>query len=205
MNNRKVFCVGLNKTGTSSLHEAFRILDLKSAHFKDDEGNNIKDMILKNYLEGNNIIKGLEKYEAFSDWDKAQHTVDIVKEFDKQYPGSKFILNTRDMNSWLDSREKHIKGNQERKMKNPNEDITWLEIDRRGWEIQFEKHYAEVLEYFEDREEDLLVFDVIKGDDWKKLCPFLNLPIPTVSFPKKNVASQKTSFKKFLNKLKRFR
>ena len=90
---KKIFCIGLNKTGTSSLHEAFSILGLKSVHFMDDEGNNIKDIIERNYLAKANIIKGLEKYDAFSDWDKFPYTVDIVKEFDKQYPGSKFILN----------------------------------------------------------------------------------------------------------------
>jgi len=43
------------------LHEAFRILGLKSVHFEDDEGNN--------------IFKGLEEYDAFSDWDRAPYTV----------------------------------------------------------------------------------------------------------------------------------
>ncbi len=202
--NKKIFCVGLNKTGTSSLHEAFRILGLKSVHFMDDEGNNIKDIIQNNYLTRDNIIKGLEEYDAYSDWDRAPYTVDIIKEFDKQYPDSKFILNTRDLDSWLNSREKHVKRNQERKRKNPEEDIRWLEIDRSGWEIQFKNHYDEVNKYFKGRKDDLLVFDVTKGDDWEKLCPFLNLPIPTVPFPKENVAPKKKSFfKRFLTKMKK--
>jgi hypothetical protein len=112
---RKIFCIGLNKTGTTSLHDAFKILGLKSAHYKDDKGNNIKDVIQNNYLEGNNILKELEEYDVFSGWDKAPHSIDIFKEFDKQYPNSKFILNTRDINSWLDSREKHVLRNIEKK------------------------------------------------------------------------------------------
>lgn len=200
--NNKVFCIGLNKTGTSSLHEAFKILGLKSVHFIDDEGNNIKHVILNNYKKGNNILKGLEKYDAFSDWDIAPYTMDIFKEFDKQYPKSKFILNTRDLNSWLISREKHVKRNQERQQKNPEEDITWLKIDRVGWENQFNEHYNEAIRYFKGREKDLIVFDVTKGDGWERLCPFLNLPIPEVPFPKKNVAPVVLKKRSFLEKLK---
>ncbi|MGY0603930.1 MAG: sulfotransferase, partial [Paraglaciecola chathamensis] len=91
--NKKIFCVGLNKTGTSSLHDAFLMLNIESVHFKGAEERNIKDIIQSNYLAGDNILKGLEHYEAFSDWDLGPSTVDIVKEFDKQYPNSKFILN----------------------------------------------------------------------------------------------------------------
>jgi hypothetical protein len=186
---KKIFCIGLNKTGTSSLHEAFKILGLKSVHCIDDDGNNIKDIIETNYHNANNILKGLEQYEAISDWDKGPYTVEVFKEFDKQYPGSKFILNTRDINSWLNSREKHVKRNQEEKKKNPERDIRWLEIDREGWEAKFKQHYGEAIEHFKDRKNDLLIFDVTKGDGWEKLCPFLGLPTPNAPFPKKNVYS----------------
>ena len=136
--NKKVFCIGLNKTGTSSLHEAFKILGLKSIHFVDGKNINIKEIILDNYLKGNDILKGLEEYDAFSDWDKAPYTVDIYKEFDKQYPNSKFILNTRDLNCWLDSREKHVRRNRIIKLKHPWEGSSWLKIDRKAWELQFQ-------------------------------------------------------------------
>lgn len=188
--NTKIFCVGLNKTGTTTLHEAFRLLGLKSVHYLDDEGNNIKEIIENNYLAGDNIIKGLEGYDAFSDWDRPPYTVDIVKEFYKQYPDSIYILNTRDLDGWLNSRENHVRKNQERKRKNPDEDIGWLKIDRNGWEIEFKNHYNEVSKYFEGRKDNLLVFDVTKGDDWEKLCPFLDLPIPTAPFPRKNASSK---------------
>ena len=196
--NKKIFCVGLNKTGTSSLHQAFTILGIKSVHYSGIEKTCIKDIIQNNYLEGHNILKGLEHYEAFSDWDLGPSTVDIVKEFDKQYPNSKFILNTRDIEGWLDSREKHVK------RKDPSADINWLTIDREGWAKHFNNHYNEVTKHFKGRENDLLVFDVTQGDDWEKLCPFLALPVPPTPFPKQNVAAHKKSFvRKVLRKLKR--
>ncbi|MDO6838801.1 sulfotransferase [Paraglaciecola chathamensis] len=202
--NKKIFCVGLNKTGTSSLHDAFLILGIKSVHFKGAEDRNIKDIILSNYLAGHNVLKGLEHYEAFSDWDLGPSTVDIVKEFDKQYPNSKFILNIRDLDGWLNSREKHVKRNQERKRKNPDADIQWLTLDREGWAKQFNNHYDQVTKHFVGKEGELLVFDVTKGDGWEKLCPFLEVPIPTTPFPKQNVAAHQKSFvRKVLRKLKR--
>ena len=201
--NKKIFCVGVNKTGTSSLHDAFLILGIKSVHFKGAEERNIKDIIQSNYLAGDNILRGLEHYEAFSDWDLGPSTVDIVKEFDKQYPNSKFILNIRDLDGWLNSREKHVIRNQERKRKKPDADIQWLTIDREGWTKQFDNHYQQVTKHFEGRENELLVFDVTQGDGWEKLCPFLEVPIPTTSFPKQNVAAHKKSFvRKALRKLK---
>lgn len=45
----KVFCVGLNKTGTSSLYVASKMLGLKSVHWKDDNGINIKTRIEENF------------------------------------------------------------------------------------------------------------------------------------------------------------
>ncbi len=187
----KIFCIGLNKTGTSTLHKAFEILGLKSVHYMDDKGNNIKEIITTNFLEGNNILKGIEKYEVYSDWDQAPNTVAIFKEFDKQYPNSKFISNTRELQSWLDSRESHVKRNQENKLKNPELDVKWLKIDRKKWENQYNSHYSEIKNYFENREKDLLVFDVVGGDGWEKLCQFLDLPIPNISFPRKNFAPEK--------------
>ncbi len=200
----KIFCIGLNKTGTTSLHQAFGILGIKSVHFRDDDGNNIKEIILHNYQKGNNILKGLESYDAFTDWDNSTNTIEIFKEFDKQYPNSKFILNTRELNSWLDSRETHVKRNQLAKQNNPEANITWLEIDRKGWERLYKDHHKEVNDYFKDRKEDLLVIDVTKGDGWEKLCSFLNVPLPKSPFPKRNVAPHnKSPLRKFLLKIRR--
>lgn len=191
--NQKIFCVGLNKTGTTSLHKAFEILGLKSIHYMDDKGNCIADAFQANYLTGDNIIKGFEKYDAFSDWVRPPHVIDIIKEFNKQHSCSKFILNVRDLGCWLNSREKHVKRAQERKRNNPEAELPWLEIDRDGWKSEYENHYREVTAYFKSERIDFLLFDVVNGDGWDKLCPFLNLPIPATPFPKENVSPKEKS------------
>ena len=47
----------------------------------------------------------------------------------------------------------------------------------------FREHEREVMRYFEGRPEDLLVINVAAGDGWEALCAFLNVPVPTATFP----------------------
>lgn len=188
----KIFCIGLNKTGTVSLHWAFKILGLKSMHHCVD--NNIKEKILNNYKIQNYILKGLEDYDTYLDWDTSFYTVPIFKEFDKQCKGSKFILNTRDMNDWLNSREQHVLRNQKLKAENPKADVDWLEIDRDDWKLEYETHYSEAFRYFKGRT-DFISMDVCAGDGWEILCDFLKLPVPNVEFPKLNGGFKKINRK----------
>jgi hypothetical protein len=51
---------------------------------------------------------------------------------------------------------------------------------------RYERHNKEVLEYFKDRADDILVFQLTEGDGWKKLCQFLHKDIPTVEFHHEN-------------------
>lgn len=181
----KIFCIGLNKTGTTSLHTALKILGFNSVHYKDKLGNSIKKTIRDNYLNGIDILTNLREYDAFLDWDST-HTVEIFKQFDKQYPNSKFIINIREMDTWLDSREKHVKRNQILRKNNPN--IKWTKVDREKWSELYKKHYNSALKYFKKREKDYIIIDVTKKEGWEKICNFLNRPIPKIPFPKKNVS-----------------
>jgi hypothetical protein len=44
-------------------------------------------------------------------------------------------------------------------------------------------HYKNVLEYFKNRPDDLLIIDICAGQGWEKLCPFLDKPLPQYPFP----------------------
>ena len=184
----KIFCVGLNKTGTSSLHKAFEILGISSVHFRTPNGLNIKTLMNSNYLENRRILEGIEEFRAYSDWDSSRHTVEIVKRLDSENPGSLFILNIRDLEPWLMSREKHVLRNRERMEQDPSLRLTWLEIDRNAWTQQYNHHYNSLLEYFKDRK-DLLTIDITKTSDWNLLCNYLSLPVPDEDFPFQNKAS----------------
>lgn len=79
---------------------------------------------------------------------------------------------------------------------------------------QFEAHNNEVMRYFKDRPEDLLVMDLAKDDGWETLCAFLGKSVPDIAFPyankardreRKNAANALSAkrLKRFIKRMKR--
>lgn len=186
----KIFCIGLNKTGTTSLHEAFGILGYKSIHYHDNESRLLHEFIYGNFNNGRPILEGIDDFDAYSDW-IAWKPERIFPKFDQEYPGSKFILNTRNIDDWLRSRVKHVERNQERFARTKDPNIKWLTIEKDAWAEEFTTYHAFVRAYFKDRKSDLLEIDVAKGEGWELLCPFLGVAVPDVPFPVANVAPTK--------------
>lgn len=162
----KVFCIGLNKTGTTSIHFAFQKLGLRSFH-----GGTFDSRI-----------------DAFSDGRYYRH----FKELDHLAPNSKFILNTRDLRGWVESRIKHCLNNHT----NPGWEGTRVDEDIiRGWIKEREMHHAQIYDYFADRPDDLLDFDVCGGDGYNKLSKFLDLPCVGTPFPRENSSKMELPLK----------
>ena len=94
----KIIGVGFQKTGTSSLRDALKILGYTV-------GDNHHQM-LGPFLRGNmgRVIRTLNRFDSVEDnpWPS------MYKELDAQLPGSKFILTIRESESWLRSVERHI-------------------------------------------------------------------------------------------------
>ena len=115
---------------------------------------------------------------------------------DVAYPGSKFILTVRDEVSWLASVRKHFSdANRFRSQWDCDpfsHQIHKILYGRTDFEPtvfleRYRRHNSEVLEYFEDRK-DLLVLNMDKRDGWKELCTFLNVPVPQEPYPVVGVA-----------------
>lgn len=188
----KIFCIGLNKTGTLSLHKAFELLRLKSVHWRVEkevtaklpaQETDIQIIIRNNYLAGKNLLTGIENFDAYSDWNfyATNHLFTLL---DKQCPGSKFILHTRNLEDWLKSRVAHIRRAPDRKeqlKKTPND--PWFGMNIKAWREEYDKHHKNVFDYFRDRPQDLLILNICTGDGWKKLCPFLGVSVPNRPFP----------------------
>lgn len=176
----KIFGVGLNKTGTKSLSRAVEILGFSSIHYA---GHNTNDAIERAILEGKPIFsycpRAIRKSDAYFDIPATERHFDVA---DRQYPGSRFILHTRDLDAWLDSRERHVLRNQ-RFVAEGRYKGNWLDVDRAAWTEEWHTHHQRVRRYFADRPEDLLEVDVVRGDGWDKLAPFLGRPIPDEPFP----------------------
>lgn len=181
----RIFGIGMHKTATTSLHHAFGILGLKSAHWQTAPW--AKRVWREVTQQGRS--PSLEQFYCACDLPIPL----IFRELDSAYPGSKFILTVRDEWAWLKSVAKHWNRDH-----NPFRD-SWdtdvfshrvhnLLYGRKDFDPttmleRYRRHNAEVLEHFKNRPNDLLVMDVEKGHGWKELCSFLSLPIPTQAYP----------------------
>ena len=160
----KIFGIGLGKTGTLSLAKAMKQLGYTSNHYP-------------------RTIDDINNYDFCNDIPIAWR----FKFLDYVYPNSKFILTTRDIDSWIKSCNTYAK------KKNKNAPLRILEsrfmlfgithYDEKIFRKVFEKYHKKVLKHFRNRPSDILVMDLTKGDGWEKLCKFLNKPIPDSSFP----------------------
>ena len=95
----KVFGIGLNKTGTTTLGQCGRILGY---HCTSCNRSLLKDIVLRK--DFSNVHRQVAQYDLFEDWPWPL----IYKELDTIYPGSKFILTVRKSpDIWLNSLKKH--------------------------------------------------------------------------------------------------
>lgn len=182
----KIFEVGTKKTGTTSLGDALQGLGFKRKGWTYNLSNQFE---ASNYTNHDILWDTIDNHDVFED--RPWHDID-VKLLDTRYPGSKFILLERDDESWLRSVE-----NWENPLINVAQipenytDKRWLgdkEILKQT--LLKEKHakYRYVKRYFKNRPNDLLVMSI--KDGWEPLCEFLNIPIPSIPFPKSNTAAQ---------------
>jgi len=111
----------------------------------------------------------------------------IYKELDALYPRSKFILTEREPEKWYNSVSYHVGD-----LSSPMHE--WLfgrgkglpRNDKKHTLNVFVKHRENVIEYFKDRPDDLLIIDITKIENWDTICTFLGEEIPEAVFPHAN-------------------
>jgi len=169
----KIFCIGLSRTGTLSVHEALKKLGFTSVH----------------YPKLANLWSVVDKNDAISD---TPVSINYIK-LDKHYPNSKFILTTRNLNDWLKSAKWFFGKAKQKDGKLTFQQIYIREIlygskwfNREKYKEGFLTYHDKVFQYFKNRPEDLLVMNILEGDGYEKLCPFLNLKILNEKFPHKH-------------------
>jgi len=184
----KVFCIGLSKTGTRSLHDALTILGLRSVHWGGPDldtavqrGPEIRDAVERALRDGTPLLAELDEADAYSDILSLSLSFDVL---DRQYPGSRFVLTVRELGDWLASRSRHVAANVARQARGEYAG-SFLVEDIPGWTAEALAHEANVRAHFADRPRDLLVMDIAAGAGWETLCPFLELPVPDVPFPRR--------------------
>jgi hypothetical protein len=160
----KIFVIGLSGTGTRSLHRAFLKLGIRACQYPSGPDD-------------------FERYQALSDIPVACR----FKTLDVLYPGSKFILTFRELENWLDNRSRKPEDRSPTSFwVRENRHLTYgrQSFERDAYIALHRDYHAEVAEYFGSRPKDLLTMNVIAGDGWEKLCPFIDAELfKRASFP----------------------
>ena len=183
--HQKVLGIGLSKTGTTSLTTALQTLGIATIHNPHD-GRTQREL-----QSGHPRLSVLEEYQAVTDIPVAPY----YPQLDTIYPGSKFILTVRDVDSWIVSARNHW-----RLIPSWEADPFYgflhaavygcLDFDEERFRWAYESHRRAVTRYFAGRDEDLLVMDIVGGDGWEVLCPFLGREVPDTPFPHKNTRAE---------------
>lgn len=170
--------IGMQKTGTTSLHNAMNILGISSSHCP---VNMVRDITFGDFRSFKNC--------------KTKAIVDCVchcfEDYDRIMPGSKFILTIRDEEEWIRSCKNFFDS---KKMYDIRRSLHKFHIisvfgiirfDEKRFMDRYRAHNSRVMDYFNGRD-DLLVFRT-GVDGWNELCEFLKLPVPDCEYPHKNV------------------
>ena len=203
-NNPKIFCIGANKTGTTSLEKAFKELGVLVGNQREAELL-VKDCFEKNYQP---LLTYCKTAEAFQDVPFS--FLDIYKILDQHFPNSKFILTVRDSSEqWHQSLTKF-----HAKLFGDGNIPTWEVIKNidyvyKGWSYEnrvniynltekddpydkailtqhYEKRNQDIIEYFKKRPDDLLIINLSEPNAYQKFCQFINVKSDKKTFPWEN-------------------
>jgi len=181
----KVFGLGFQKTGTSSLEAMLRRLgydEILSYHqFRDmaqTEGLTLEDIKAR-------AMDLVQTCDAAKDtpWPL------FYRELDAAFPGAKFIHVIRNRDAWIKSAvgdfahwpnmiHQAIYGTP---CPQGYEEI-WLE--------RYDRHNAEVAAYFEGRPDDYLQLNLEEGLTYDRICPFLGKPVLQEAIPQANTRGE---------------
>lgn len=202
--SEKIFCIGLNKTGTTTIERVLLDFDYKMGDQAQGE------LLLKSWFQRDfkSIIRFCKKAQAFQD---IPFSLPITYIFlDQYYKNSKFILTVRDNpEQWYNSITKFHSKLWSHDLNPPTtEDLKQATYRYKGWAYEvitslfntpenspyekntlqacYENHNYTVMEYFRSRPEKLLVINVSRNEDYVKLCRFLGRVPQGDDFPWEN-------------------
>ena len=171
----KIFCIGFQKTATSSMGRALEALGYRVCGAVGLKEPRLEDNIRRIAFD---IVPS---YDAFQDnpWPI------LFRELDRQWPNSRFILTTRDENNWIRSVVRHF-DSQPHAMQQWIYGVGYPKGNEPIFIERYRKHNSDVADYFRDRPKDLLVLDIEENELWKPICDFLSLDVPRTEFPHAN-------------------
>jgi hypothetical protein len=201
----KIFCVGRNKTGTTSLERAFKDLDYVVADYVPAKLLTDEFYFERRFTEFVEFCKGAQ---VFQDVPFSYPYVYVY--LDQVFPGSKFILSVRDdAEQWYRSitrfhgklfgtdgatpTAEQVKnatygkfgfGYNIMKVHGTSDEDPY---NKQTMIDHYNAHNKAIEVYFEHRPDDLLVVNLAKPEDYKRFVEFLGVSSPHTAFPKENV------------------
>lgn len=94
----KVFCIGYNKTGTTTMERVLKNFGYRVPSQRKQERRVVEELYRGNHVPLYTLCK---KYDAFQDMPFSRDVTYAV--VDAMFPGSKFILTVRDSDEWFAS------------------------------------------------------------------------------------------------------
>jgi len=201
---QKVFCIGRNKTGTTSLKKAFEDLGYPVGSQIRAERLAHRFYFKKDFRP---IVKYCKSAQVFQDipfsWPETyQH-------LDKAFPSSKFILTVRDdPEQWYSSITRFHAKNFGLDGRTPTADdllnaayvskgfmYNTLKIhgtsdddpyNKEVMTAHYERYNQEVVEYFKDRPGDLLIINIAEPGSYQRFIDFIGAKSPCDDFPWEN-------------------
>lgn len=188
MNSGKIFCVGFQKTGTSSLRDALSQIGYNVTGVF---GRDVPlDELRQSYVERGLAIA--ERFDAVEDmpWPL------MFRELDEAFPGSKFILTMRETDRWYNSIARHFGANPYHIQQFTYGDDAPAPVGHEArYRDVYDAHNASVRSYFADRPDDLLELWLERGHGWAELGAFLGREdVPQGQFVHTNSNKQRRSF-----------
>lgn len=199
----KVFGIGYNKTGSSTLEAVFRHYGLRAPKQLDQE------RLLAGLPfngEFSTLRAFIEDYDAFQDFPFSQFETYVA--CDVLFPGSKFILTIRDPDAWFKSYESYYRAEYNLNDSKVLSEASFLDKDLYlfrnyvhgtmrqtvmtvqnnqavpDWSLAFDPDYFKslycarndaIIRYFSGRPGALLVVDLTQEKDTRKIVAFLGL------------------------------
>ncbi len=182
---RKVFGIGLSRTGTKSLTLALQMLGLRAQHWI--------NALTSHMLDGTDAAS----LDAIIDgWPS-----DNFERLAEDYPDALFVVTERERGSWSRSfhehwRRVHSVASLDELRSRLDDPATlcphgeqWREVEGRLYashlsaEDAYEAHCQRVSAFFASKPNRLLRLPLEHPEPWALLCPFLGLPVPNAPYP----------------------
>jgi hypothetical protein len=178
----KIFGIGYNKTGTSTLGSCLRVLGYRHMTYDYD--------LMRYFFEENHdpIYRVIDAHDSFEDWPFPLMYRDLAD----RYPDARFILTIRrSSNAWFESLRRHARRSNIRKHeRNWIYGIRYPENGRARYIEKYEAHNASVRHDLGDRVHTICWEN---GDGWPELCGFLGVEAPDLPLPHENRGDNRAS------------